>query len=125
MLWIPALLSYTERVFSWEGIPGFDSIEFHPSFADIGADGYDHTNPYGDGVYFGDCIDEPHWCNDKLVGVVSYPEIAGNQGFASFDMRFEKGQDAHGHGTHVASTIAGNHVDNISIRTAHYANSFF
>ena len=40
----------------------------HPSFADIGGDGYDHTNPYGSGVYVGYCVANPTFCNDKLIG---------------------------------------------------------
>ena len=32
----------------------------HPSFADIGGDDYDHTNPWGEGVYIGDCAGDLH-----------------------------------------------------------------
>ena len=31
----------------------------HPSFADIGGDLYDHTNPLGEGVYLGLCDTDP------------------------------------------------------------------
>lgn len=76
----------------------------HPSFADIGGDGYDHTNPLGAGVYFGDCVTDPELCNDKLIGVVSYPEITD-----TFPEELPRnGWDYNGHGSHVASTAAGN-----------------
>jgi uncharacterized repeat protein (TIGR01451 family) len=71
----------------------------HPSFADIGGDGYDHTNPRGAGVYVGACDPgDPGYvpsfpCNDKLIG--------------AWD--FEDGPwDTNGHGSHVGSTAAGN-----------------
>lgn len=51
----------------------------HASFADVGQDGYDHTNPLGQGIYIGDCkTDFASMCNDKLIGVRSYPEITNN-----------------------------------------------
>jgi len=80
----------------------------HPAFADIGGDGYDHSNPNGSGVYFGSCNENPDWCNDKLLGVVGFPEVdaAFNSSFNAG--RYGMGQDGHGHGTHVASTVAGN-----------------
>ena len=78
----------------------------HPSFADIGGDGYDHTNPFGAGVYKGWCDPanpdhDPsvHICNDKLVGAWDFT-LDGN-----------KGEDDDGHGSHTASTAGGNVVD--------------
>ncbi len=83
----------------------------HRSFADIGDDGYDHTNPWGAGKYVGDCTKDSfeNLCNDKLIGVRSYPVItdyftSGEYG----DTRPAVGEDYQGHGTHVASTAAGN-----------------
>lgn len=70
----------------------------HPSFADVGGDGYDHTNPRG--KFYGWCdpadpyYDDSLVCNDKLIGVWS--------GDA------DSPEDAHFHGSHVASTAAGN-----------------
>lgn len=66
----------------------------HPSFADVGGDGYDHTNPYGSGVYKGVCQSNPSLCNDKLVGMYDYTG-AGTE-------------DQDGHGSHTASIAAGN-----------------
>jgi len=75
----------------------------HPSFADIGGDGYDHTNPFGEGVYKGLCLTDStnYVCNDKLVGVYAYTQA--NE--AVF------GEDTHAHGSHTASTTAGNYLD--------------
>jgi subtilisin family serine protease len=72
----------------------------HPSFADVGDDGYDHTNPNGTGNYFGYCIDNPTFCNDKLIGAydLTYPGSGGPE-------------DEAGHGSHTASTAGGNSVD--------------
>lgn len=83
----------------------------HPSFADVGGDGYDHTNPWGEGVYVGNCADpavaEFVACNDKLIGMRSYASITDNYetmrpGWPAI------AEDYQGHGSHVASTAAGN-----------------
>lgn len=68
----------------------------HPSFAAQADDGYAHSNPLGQ--YFGVCVETPELCNDKLIG--SY----------SFHSTDTDPQDADGHGSHVASTAAGNPV---------------
>ncbi|HEY8472370.1 MAG TPA: S8 family serine peptidase [Natronosporangium sp.] len=70
---------------------------FHPAFAATDGDGYTHTNPYGE--YLGVC-DPAHpnhdpICNDKLVGAWSF--VSG-----------DSARDANGHGSHTASTAAGN-----------------
>ena len=98
----------------------YSTFAFHPSFTDPGQDGgegYDHTNPYGEGVYFGMCVDKPEHCNDKLVGIVSYPEITNEYSSWEID-QFGNGRDSHGHGTHVASTVAGNPVTNVPVVNA-------
>ena len=83
----------------------------HPSFADISGDGYDHTNPLGAGNYLGDCAgDFAALCNDKLIGIYSYPVITGTYDDTTvFPPNLPKnGEDYGGHGTHVASTAIGN-----------------
>ncbi|WOH38621.1 S8 family serine peptidase [Thalassotalea fonticola] len=98
-----------EDIFDTENLP-----PFHPSFADIGGDGYDHENPRGEGNYIGDCVDAPNWCNDKLIGVVGVGVFGVDIINKSYDdARTRTGQDANGHGTHTASTAAGNVVKNI------------
>lgn len=68
-----------------------------------GGDGYVHTNPLGD-VYLGLCdpdnadqFDPRFECNDKLIG--------------AYDFAGDGPWDTSGHGTHTASTVAGNLVD--------------
>ncbi|MBE0380256.1 S8 family serine peptidase [Pseudoalteromonas prydzensis] len=74
----------------------------HPSFAAQGDDGYVHTNPIGH--YIGDCTEDATLCNDKLIGVFHYESVTVNYG----GVRPENGVDYNGHGSHVASTAAGN-----------------
>ncbi|MDD4042335.1 MAG: S8 family serine peptidase [Anaerolineaceae bacterium] len=74
----------------------------HPSFAEVGpVDEYVHTNPFGTGVYKGLCASDPtnYVCNDKLVGVYAYVDEP------------IVGEDASDHGSHTASTAAGNVVE--------------
>ena len=88
----------------------------HLSFADVAGDGFDHTNPLGSGVYLGDCAGEfAALCNDKLIGVYSYPVITGTYDDTDvFPVDLPKnGEDYGGHGTHVASTAVGNILLNV------------
>ncbi|QYJ78193.1 S8 family serine peptidase [Shewanella acanthi] len=83
----------------------------HPSFAVTGADGYTHKNPWAPGKYVGDCTKDGFetMCNDKLIGVRSYPVITDNFTSGVFGAtRPAVGEDYQGHGSHVASTAAGN-----------------
>jgi subtilisin family serine protease len=66
----------------------------HPSFADVGGDGYDHRNPRG--TFYGLCapVTGLPFCNDKLIGV--------------HDFTGTTPMDDNGHGSHTASTAAGN-----------------
>ena len=68
----------------------------HPSFAATDMDGYTHTNPYGSGNYVGWCVDNPAFCNDKLIGAWTFHPNGGSP------------EDTHGHGSHVGGTAAGN-----------------
>lgn len=70
----------------------------HPSFADVGGDGYDHTNPWGAGNYVGYCVANPGFCNDKLIGAWSFVTEPTTP------------EDSDGHGSHTSSTAAGNMV---------------
>ena len=85
---------------------GINSL--HPSFADVGQDGYDHTNPLGAGTYLGVCDPtnpdyQPAFvCNDKLIGVHDFIDADGNDPNSP--------EDGDGHGSHTASTVAGNVV---------------
>lgn len=83
----------------------------HPSFQATGGDGYTHTNPLGKGNYLGDCVENKTLCNDKLIGVFSYDSITDSFG----DVRPHFGEDYNGHGSHVASTAAGNILTNIPV----------
>jgi hypothetical protein len=76
----------------------------HPSFADVGGDGYNHTNPRGAGNYVGWCnpsnpkYSPSYPCNDKLIGVWS------------FNYYETTPEDDSGHGSQVASVAAGNQL---------------
>ena len=88
----------------------------HPSFADIGGDGYDHTNPWGAGNYVGDCAGNfIELCNDKLIGIRSYSVITNEYDdtivFGSTPPA-KNGEDYGGHGSHTASTAGGNIIKN-------------
>ncbi len=91
----------------------------HASFADVGGDGYDHTNPLGAGVYVGDCETAfPELCNDKLIGVRSYAAITDNYSdTAVFGATPPEanGEDYNGHGSHTASTAGGNVLNNVDL----------
>jgi subtilisin family serine protease len=82
------------------------------SFADVGDDGYDHTNPWGAGVYVGDCAgDFASLCNDKLIGVRHYASITDDYSDTAVfgdNPPAANGEDYNGHGSHTASTSGGN-----------------
>ena len=84
----------------------------HVAFAAVGGDGYEHTNPLGEGVYVGDCVEDATLCNDKLIGVRSYSVITDAYTYwqPRENRRPTNGEDYHGHGSHTASTAGGNVV---------------
>ncbi|MEJ2749002.1 MAG: S8 family serine peptidase, partial [Anaerolineae bacterium] len=90
----------------------------HPSFADVGGDGYDHTNPLGEGVYRGWChpahpnYDPQYVCNDKLIGMWDFADAIN-----PLDTEDDGPEDSQGHGSHTASTAAGN-VISATVNTA-------
>jgi len=79
----------------------------HPSFAATGGDGYTHENPLGSGNFvpgsYCDTVD-PTFCNDKLIGAW---DMAGADG--------DIPEDDDGHGSHTASTAAGNVISGADI----------
>ncbi len=91
----------------------------HPSFADIGGDGYDHTNPLGSGVYVGDCASTfPELCNDKLIGVRHYAAVTDDYSDTAVfgtSPPAANGEDYNGHGSHTASTAGGNILMNVDL----------
>ncbi|MCW8876798.1 MAG: S8 family serine peptidase [Kangiellaceae bacterium] len=110
----------------------------HESFADIGDDGYDHTNPLGAGNYLGQCaeMEFADRCNDKLIGVYTWDKISEmynaiyfQDGYPDnppqYEWQFEQirpifGEDYNGHGSHTASTAAGNVILDAPLQFASY-----
>ncbi|MFZ5636648.1 MAG: S8 family serine peptidase [Pseudomonadota bacterium] len=87
-----------------------------PSFAGVDpVDGYVHVNPLGAGNYLGTCAPggaDAGRCNNKLIGgydmiclppvsLCGQPQVVDDPGMS----------DSDGHGSHVASTAAGNQRD--------------
>ncbi|MGL5047063.1 MAG: S8 family serine peptidase, partial [Shewanella sp.] len=89
-------------------------------------DGYASTNPLGAGKFVGDCLASPELCNDKLIGVHSYPVITNVYSASEFQqypwqqeqIRPANGEDYNGHGSHTASTTAGNSLGNTPLQAA-------
>ena len=87
----------------------------HPSFADDGTyaphDPLDASEAAGDPCNFGNVAanpdDEPFVCNNKLLGarqmLATYRTVQGSE-----PDEFDSARDDDGHGTHTASTAAGN-----------------
>ncbi|PKM15292.1 MAG: hypothetical protein CVV12_09390 [Gammaproteobacteria bacterium HGW-Gammaproteobacteria-2] len=75
----------------------------HPSFAATSTVGgsFTHANPKG--RVFGLCATGQATCNNKLIGI--YDFTTGNRSAEA-----DNGLDVEGHGTHIASTAAGNPV---------------
>lgn len=71
----------------------------HPAFAAVASDGYLHVNPRGQ--FYGLCtqVALQARCNAKLIGIYDFTDEGARDG-----------SDPDGHGSHVASTVAGNPV---------------
>ncbi|WP_137912399.1 MULTISPECIES: S8 family serine peptidase [unclassified Rudaea] len=83
---------------------GYNSLS--PSFQATDASGYTITNPLGSGKYLGDCAVAGislGGCNDKVIGV--YDKIHATD---PTQLPFFSVEDYQGHGSHTASTAAGN-----------------
>ncbi|VAW47382.1 Serine protease, subtilase family, partial [hydrothermal vent metagenome] len=83
----------------------------HPSFAEVGGDGFVHTNPLGAGNFLGVCdpsnTDQfiaTYTCNNKTIG--GYDFVNGLEPIDGFDIPGP--EDENGHGSHTASTSGGN-----------------
>lgn len=87
-----------------------------PSFAAVDpVDSYAHVNPLGAGNYFGTCaagqVDAGR-CNDKLIGGYDFVCAAPGNTCGQANIREEPGfGDTGSHGSHTASTAAGNRRD--------------
>ena len=93
----------------------------HPSFAETDVDAYTHTNPLGAGNYLGVCDPSSqqytdynpggadYACNAKLIG--GYDFVNGLEGGGT---EIPGPEDENGHGSHTASTAAGNKLDNVT-----------
>ncbi len=87
-----------------------------PSFTAVDPiDGYQHVNPLGAGNYLGTCAPggvDAGRCNDKLIGGYNFVCGAPGNQCGVANVREEPGfGDTNGHGSHVASTVAGNRRD--------------
>ncbi len=87
-----------------------------PSFAGVSpTDAYAHINPLGSGNYLGTCatgqVDQGR-CNSKLIGGYDFVCAAPGNACTTAGQREEPGfGDTNGHGSHTASTAAGNPRD--------------
>jgi subtilisin family serine protease len=81
----------------------------HPSFSNPSTDGYTHTNPLGH--YLGLCNDPGSGaqCNGKLIGV--YDFVEDDPDTTDVVEENTNGKDNDGHGSHTASTAAGNRIN--------------
>src|SRR5688572_30229505 len=87
-----------------------------PSFAAVDpVDGYAHVNPLGAGTFLGTCAPggvDAGRCNAKLIGGYDFVCTAPGNQCGVVNIREEPGfGDTNGHGSHTASTVAGNRRD--------------
>lgn len=102
----------------------------HPAFAEVGGDGYRHLNPLGQGVFRGACdpanlpgvadgnpsgYNPAIRCNNKLIGAWTFAQTAPVPNAAT---GAPSPNDENGHGSHTASTAAGNVLLNVRLNGA-------
>ncbi|WKE66001.1 S8 family serine peptidase [Gallaecimonas kandeliae] len=89
----------------------------HPAFADDGS--YAATNPFGADHFIGDCEEDASLCNNKLVGLRHYAEITDTYTQMGYsNRRPANAVDHNGHGSHTASTVAGNYLTDTPLQTS-------
>jgi len=97
----------------------------HPSFAEVGGDGYRHLNPLGQGHYKGACdptnlpakasgnpsgYNPAIICNNKLIGAWTFSTTSSAYNLHTGE---PSPNDEHDHGSHTASTAVGNVLYNV------------
>ncbi len=84
----------------------------HPSFADDGS--YAAPQNWNGGCSTPDDGSQPYSCNNKMIGAKHF--LAGYKVFAlGYDGLFDSARDDDGHGTHTASTAAGNEAVSVNL----------
>jgi subtilisin-like proprotein convertase family protein len=92
-----------------------------PSFATVGGDAYVHVNPFGAGNHVGTCapggVDAGN-CTDKLIGAYDFvfaicSDPSNPCGAPGAWVDEASATDNNGHGTHTASTAAGNATNGV------------
>jgi subtilisin family serine protease len=77
------------------------------------------------GTWFGPCVQGEQFssqaCNDKLIGARYYVAGFGTKNISKAE--YLSPRDGDGHGSHTASTAAGNHVDNVTIEGRTFGNA--
>ncbi|QSX30484.1 S8 family serine peptidase [Shewanella cyperi] len=94
----------------------------HPAFASDAE--YATSHEKLGNSFLGDCQEDASLCNDKLIGVYSYDIITSVYNAPEFQqypwqtklIRPRNGEDHHGHGSHTASTVAGNRIENTPLQ---------
>jgi subtilisin family serine protease len=90
----------------------------HPSFAEVGGDGYVHINPLGQGNFIGACdpanefYNPAFQCNNKLIGAWTFAETAV---ISNTHNGIYGPEDEDDHGSHTASTAAGNILNQATV----------
>ncbi|KAH9553405.1 hypothetical protein CY35_08G007200 [Sphagnum magellanicum] len=94
----------------------------HPSFSTLG------QKPYGPLTsYQGKCEVAPEFplgsCNGKIIGAQHFAAAASKDGVFNATLYFASPLDGDGHGSHTASTAAGNHGVPVTVNGAFYGNA--